>query len=152
MTHASTRSLVILSALFWYGGGLVLLLKGVSLVLEARCLTPGDFWPGLVLVSGIVIGAIKARFLFSRSCRKNLLRINTLAQPKWWQFFRPGFFVFLILMIAAGATLSRLSHGNYLFLLAVALLDVSVAIGLIGSSYVFWGNFHAFPSTEKLDT
>jgi hypothetical protein len=150
MTHASTRSLVILSAFFWYGGGFVLLLKGGSLVLEARCLAPGDFWPGLVLVSGVIIGAIKARFLFSRSCRKNLIRINALAQPQWWQFFRPGFFVFLVLMIAAGATLSRLSHGNYPFLLAVALLDVSVAIGLIGSSYVFWGNFHVLPGTEKL--
>lgn len=149
MTHASTRSLIILSALFWYGGGLVLLLKGVSLVLEARRLAPGNLWPGLVLISGVIIGAIKARFLFSRSCRKNLIRINALAQPQWWQFFRPGFFAFLALMMVAGTMLSRLSHGNYPFLLVVALLDVSVAIGLIGSSYVFWENFNVLPSTEK---
>ena len=112
-----------------------MLLKGVSLVLEARRLAPGNVWPGLVLVSGVIIGTIKARYIFSRACRKNLIRINTLARPKWWQFFRPGFFVFLALMIIAGATLSRLSHGHYPFVLAVALLDVSVATGLIGSSY-----------------
>ena len=119
-----------------------MLLKGVSLALEARSLAPGNLWPGLVLVAGVIIGAIKARFLFSRSCRNNVIRINALAQPQWWQFFRPGFFVFLVLMMVAGATFSRLSHGNYPFLLVVALLDVSVAIGLIGSSYVFWGKFH----------
>ena len=142
MTHASVRSLVILSALFWYGGGFVLLIKGASLAMEARRLTPGNFWPGVILASGVIIGIVKARYLFSKSCRKNITRINTLAQPRWWQFFRPGFFVFLALMIALGVLLSRLSHGNYGFLLAVALLDISVAVGLIGSSYVYWGNFH----------
>lgn len=138
MTHASTRSLVILTALFWYGGGIALLLKGGSLLLEARQLEPGSFWPGAVLVAGVVAGAVKARVLFSRTCRRNLSRIGALARPKWWQFFRPGFFVFLALMIAAGAVLSRMSHDNYPFLLVVALLDLSVATGLIGSSYVFW--------------
>lgn len=149
MTHASARSLHILSALFWYGGGFVLLLKGVSLTLEARRLDPGNLCPGAVLVSGVIIGTVKARYLFSRSCKKNLSRINALAQPKWWQFFRPGFFVFLALMIAAGATLSRLSHGNYPFLLVVALLDFSIAFGLIGSGYVFWKSFHALPRPAK---
>jgi hypothetical protein len=141
MAHATTRSLVILSALFWYGGGLVLLLKGVSLVLEARRLDPGNLWPGAVIVSGVIVGAVQARYLFSRSCRRNLSRINALEKPKGRQFFRPGFFVFLALMIAAGVTLSRQSHGNYPFRLAVALLDFSAAVGLIGSSYVFWGNY-----------
>jgi len=149
MSHASARSLVILSALFWYGGGFVLLIKGASLAIEACRLGSGSFWPGVILVSGVIIGIVKARYLFARSCRKNLSRINALAQPRWWQFFRPGFFIFLVLMIAAGATLSRLSQGNYHFLLAVALLDFSVAVGLIGSSYVYWGNCHAPSRTAK---
>ena len=110
---------------------------------------PGIFWPGAVLVSGVIIGIVKARYLFSRSCRKNLSRINALAEPRWWEFFRPGFFIFLVLMIAAGAALSRLSHGNYGLLLAVALLDFSVAVGLLGSSYVFWGNFHDHSHTTR---
>jgi len=143
MSHASARSLVILSALFWYGGGFVLLIKGASLAIAALRLDSGSFWPGVVLVSGVAIGLVKARYLFARSCRTNLVRINALAQPRWWQFFRPGFFIFLVLMIIAGTTLSRLSQGNYRFLLVVALLDLSVAVGLIGSSYVYWGNGHA---------
>lgn len=143
MPHAPARRLVLLSALFWYGGGFVLLIKGASLAMAAHRLAPGYFWPTVVVVSGVLIGAVKARYLFSRSCRKNLARIAALAHPRWWQFFRPGFFIFLALMIGAGATLSRLSQGSYPFLLAVALLDVSVAVGLIGSSTVFWGKSHA---------
>ena len=138
MPHASTRTLVILSAFCWYSGGVVLLLKGGGLVLEARRLEAGNLWPGTVMAAGVVIGAVKARFLFYRSCRKNLSRINALIRPRWWQFFRPGFIIFLTLMIAAGAMLSRLSQGSYTFLLAVALLDFSIAIGLIGSSCAFW--------------
>ena len=152
MTHASARSLVILSALFWFGGGFILLIKGASLVMAARRLAPGNFWPVVILLSGLIIGMVKARYLFFKSARKNLSRINTLVQPRWWQFFRPAFFIFLVLMIAAGAMLSRLSHGNYGLLLAVALLDFSVAVGLIGSSTVFWGNCHApsFPKKTNL--
>jgi hypothetical protein len=147
MTHASARTLVLLSALCWYGGGFVLLFKGVSLAMAAHSLDPGYFFPTVVVMSGSVIGAVKARYLFSRSCRKNLVRIAALAHPRWWQFFRPGFFIFLALMMIAGATLSRLSQGSYPFLLAVALLDVSVAVGLIGSSTVFWVKCHASSRT-----
>ena len=149
MFHASARNLVILSALFWYGGGFVLLIKGASLALAACRLDSGGFWPGAALAAGVVIGSIKARWLFAGSCRKNLSRIYALAQPRWWQFFRPGFFVFLALMIAAGTMLSRLSQGSYLLLLAVALLDISVAVGLIGSSYVYWKNCHAPSRTTR---
>jgi hypothetical protein len=44
----------------------------------------------------------------------------------------------LAVMIATGATLSRLDHSNYPFLIAVATLDLSLAVALLGSSYVFW--------------
>jgi hypothetical protein len=37
-----------------------------------------------------------------------------------------------------GATLSRLAHDNYYFLIGVAILDFSIAIALLSSSYVFW--------------
>ena len=138
MALASTQRLVIMSALCWYGGGSVLLLKGSTLALEAHRLEPGGIWPWLIVFSGVSMGMIKARYIFSGSCRKNLARIRALKQPKWWQFFRPGFFVFLGLMMIAGATLSRVSHDNYPFLLGVALLDFSIAVSLLGSSYVFW--------------
>lgn len=41
-------------------------------------------------------------------------------------------------MILTGATLSRLAHNKYTFLIIVATVDLGLAIALLGSSYVFW--------------
>ena len=134
----SARTLNILAALVWYIGSFVLLLKARSLLFEADALQSTQVWPWLGLVAGMVFGGLKAKFLFSKSCHKNLKRIATLKQPKLWQFFRPGFFFFLFIMIVTGATLSRMAHDNYPFLIGVAVLDLSIAVALLGSSYVFW--------------
>jgi hypothetical protein len=85
-----------------------------------------------------VVGLLEARRVFIKSCIKNLVRIAALKQPKLWQFFRPGFFLALAVMIATGATLSRLASGNYLFLLGVAALDMALSTALLVSSIVFW--------------
>jgi hypothetical protein len=134
----SHRTLNILAALVWYIGGIVLLIKGSNLLLEAELLQPDKHWPWTAAITALLIGGIKAKFLFSKSCRKNIARIAALDQPKLWQFFRPVFFLFLLLMIMTGAALSYLAHGNYPFLLGIAALDFAIAIALLGSSYVFW--------------
>lgn len=134
----ATRSLNILAALVWYAGGVVLLLKGGSLLADAAALQPQLVWPWLAAGAGLFFGGLQAGFLFSRSCRKNLDRIAALDRPRIWQFYRPGFFVALAIMIATGATLSRLAHNKYPLLVAVGFLDISLAIALLGSSYVFW--------------
>jgi hypothetical protein len=138
MLTVSIRSLNILAAVVWYIGGVVLLLKGRSLLVEAGTLNPQQGWIWLAVIAAIFFGSIKARFLFSKSCRKNLNRIANLNQPKIWQCFRPRFFVALAVMIATGATLSRLAQNNYPFLIAVGVLDLSLAVALLGSSIVFW--------------
>lgn len=138
MLVASARNLKILAALVWYTGGIALVLKGSSLLIEANALKPGQGWPRLAVVTGLVLGGLQARFLFSKSCQRNLERIDALDQPKIWQFFRPGFFLALTVMILIGVTLSRLAHNNYPFLISVAILDLSIASALLGSSYVFW--------------
>lgn len=144
----SRRTLNILAGVVWVVGGVVLLLKGGSLLLEASALKPAHSWPAFVIVLGLLLGGVKARFLFSRSCRKNLARIANLAKPKFWQFFKPSFFFFLALMILAGALSSRLAQGNYLLLCAVATLDLTIAVALLGSSYVFWQQKAFFDSTS----
>jgi len=138
MLVVSTRSLKILAALVWYVGGTLLLLKGSSLLVEADALRPERGWPWLAAFAGLFLGSLQAKFLFSRSCQRNLDRIDTLDRPRVWQFFRPGFFAALTVMILAGATLSRLAHNNYPFLIGVAILDLNIGIALLGSSFVFW--------------
>jgi hypothetical protein len=134
----SARSLNVLAALVWYMGGIVLLLKGSSLLAEAAALRPGLIWPWVAVGVGLLAGGLKARFLFSKSCIKNLARIAALERPKIWQFYRPGFFAFLAAAILLGATLSRLAHDRYALLIGVAALDLSLAVALFGSSLVFW--------------
>ena len=134
----SRRSLRFLAAVVWYGGSIALLLKGSSLLLEADALKPEEEWPWIAAIAGLILGGLKGESLFKRSCRNNLDRIDTLARPKVWQFFRPRFFLFMTLMILFGATLSKLAHNNYLFLICVAIIDLSIAVALLWSSRIFW--------------
>jgi len=138
MMIVSARSLHILAALVWYAGGTVLLIKGGGLLVEAEVLEPDRIWPWLAGVLGLLLGGLKARFIFGRSIKRNLARIAALDRPKAWQFFSPGFLVALAVMIAAGASLSRLAQGSYAFLIAVAVLDLAIAVALLGSSVVYW--------------
>ena len=138
MLTVSARILNILAALVWYTGGIVLLLKGGSLLLEAEALEPGRIWPWLAAILALFLGGLKARYIFGKSIKKNLARIAALDRPRFWQFYSAGFLVALAVMIATGATLSRLAHGNYAFLIAVATLDLSIAVALLGSSIVYW--------------
>jgi len=138
MLVVSARSLKILAALIWYIGGIMMLVKGRSLLVEADALEPDLVWPWLAVVTGLLLGGLQAKYLFAKSCQKNLDRIDALDRPRIWQFFRPGFFAALTVMIVIGATLSRLAHNNYPFLIAVAAVDINIGVALLGSSYVFW--------------
>ena len=138
MFAASPRTLKILAAVLWYSGAIVLLTKGTSLLLEAEALQPGRHWTWLTVILGLSIGWLKVKFIFRRACQKNLARISLLSEPKIWQFYRSGFLLFLAAMIIIGSTLSRMAHGNYPFLIAMVILDFSLATALFGSSLLFW--------------
>ena len=138
MLNTSKQTLKWLAAMIWIIGGLVLLLKANSLLAEANSIYLNSLNIGLAIIGSTLVGSAKAFFLFRKSCRRNLARIDALKEPKIWQFFRPTFFFLLALMIATGATLSRLAHGNYLFLMGVAILDLSIAIALLSSSVLYF--------------
>jgi len=113
-------------------------LKSWSLLVEALHLRSGAGMLLLAVVAGVGVGGLKGALLFRRSCCRNLTRIDGLERPMIWQFYRPWFFLFLVLMIAAGTTLSRMAHGNYPFLLGVAALDLTIATALLSSGVEFW--------------
>lgn len=136
----SKRSVKTASALIWYIGAIALALKGGRLLAEADRLQPEKIWPWLAIAIGMSIGIMKARLFFIRACQKNLARIDAIENPRIWQCFRPRFFLFLFAMIVAGATLARLAHDNYPFLIGVAALDFSIAAALFSSSYIFWSH------------
>ncbi|MBW2709672.1 MAG: hypothetical protein JRD04_10455 [Deltaproteobacteria bacterium] len=135
---AHIRMLNILAGLVWCLGGVILLVKGGTLLAGSASLFPGAVWPWIAAGAGLLLGAVKGKFIFSRSCKNNLTRISSLRHPKLWQFFSPGFFVLLSLMIAAGAVLSRLAHTSFAVLVGVAVLDLAIGAALLASSRVFW--------------
>ncbi len=136
--NVTTNQLKLLAAILWYSGSIVLFFKGCSLLMEADSLMPDSQWFWLAILMGVVIGVLKIIFIFRKVCRKNLLRIYALAQPKIWQFYRTGFYIFLTCMILLGSSLSYAAQGDFVFLICMAIVDFSLSVALFGSSYVFW--------------
>jgi hypothetical protein len=132
------RQLKILAAGSWILGGVALASKAISLLSQAQTLSPHSSATLWSVVTGILIGTLKARWIFSTSYRKNLKRIEQLDNPRWWQFFRPRFFLFLATMISLGALLSSVAEGDLNRLIAVATLDISLATALLLSSPLFY--------------
>ncbi len=136
--HVAHHRLTTLAMFTWYLGSAILTLKAASLLIQAVEITANSAAFLWVIIGGITIGTLKARYLFLPACRKNLLRIQALEEPRLWQFFRPRFFLFLGLMVSAGALLSRWAEGDFTTLILVATLDISIATALLGSSGPFW--------------
>ncbi len=134
----SKRILFYLAAAVWYIGGVMLFRGGVELIRQAVDLKPAVSWHWLAIVLGLVVGVLQAATIFSRSCRKNLERISSLENPMIWQFFRPGFFLALVVMITSGILLDHWAQGRYFLMLGVAAVDFALTLSLLGSSIVFW--------------
>jgi len=139
MMTASSTALKSLALLTWITGGVILFLKGYTLFAEAEDLRPGAALNLLPFPIAVIVGGLKARYLFVPNCRKNLARIDALRDPKPWQFFRIGFFFFLLSMIWLGFWLSGQAAGEYGMLLAISSMDLTLSVALLGSLYCFKG-------------
>ena len=138
MIQVSHRFLRLLAALTYYIGGVGLTLNSVRYLQQGAEGYPGTPWPWLAAAVGVALGLIRGRTLFTRACRKNLRRIYDLDTPRPWQFFRPAFFAALVLMIAAGRMLSGVAAASPRAALVVAALELTIAVGLLTGSRVFW--------------
>ncbi len=138
MFNTTTKSLIKSAALVWYTGVVVLITKSSILLLEAVKNGAGHRYIFMAVLCGIVLGMIKGKYQFYTICKKNIDRINELAEPEFWQFYRKRFFVFLFLMIALGKYLSGVVHGNNTGLILLAMLEISIACALFFSSRCFW--------------
>jgi hypothetical protein len=138
MFDSSKLTLKLLAAAVWYSGAVVLSYKSSRLLLEAQSINTGQTWIWLAALAGIMIGMIKAKYLFKCVCIKNLKRIDSLRSPRLWQAYRTYFYFFLLAMIILGSSITRLVHGNYAALITAAIIEISLATALLGSSDCFW--------------
>lgn len=140
------NTLIRLAALVWFTGVLVLLFKSMTILFE----TVRNGTPALVAVlamtSGLLIGVIKAKYLFIHFCTQNIKRILALEFPRIWQFYRIRFFFFLFFMILASKYAYSLSNGSAAILVPLSVLELSVSTALLLSGKCFKGNFSRHPS------
>jgi len=134
--------LVKLAALVWYSGVMILWGKSISMIIEAAALGSGPEWAGSAVLSGLGLGLVKSKYLFSGICKKNITRIYTLQTPKIWQFYRTRFYFFLALMIGGGNWAYGLAQGRAGLLLSLAVLEISVATALFVSGKWFYKNWN----------
>ena len=135
--NVSRLTLIIMAAFVWYSGGIALLFKGGALIKSAYLIDSQSVWTFTAPLLGIIAGLLKGRFLFSKSCRKNIKRIRSLTNPQVWQCFRPGMLIFLAIIIPTGTWMSRAAAGKYTYLCLVGALDLSISFALLTSSIVF---------------
>lgn len=138
MIVTSKNLLKYLAATVWYIGAFALFFKGFSLLIEASESIKNRniiFWS---VIFAFLIGVLKTKYIFKKSCIKNLKRIDALKEPKIWQFYKPSFFLFLAFVIFLGSYLSHISHGIFWLLIAVGTLDLALSFALFFSSIAFW--------------
>jgi len=148
--YVSHQTLKILAAVVWYIGPIILFSKGAQLATDAHLLEPDSWGRSFSWLTGIIVGIIKTRYIFNKSNRKNLARIDALEKPRIWEFYKIRFFFALAAMVTLGAFLSRVSQGNHTFLVFVATLDISIGTALLLSSKLFWEQ-GVFSRSAKLD-
>lgn len=137
MIKTSQNTLKNISAVVWLIGGFVLLLKAISILTDAHSIIPKLTVIIVVVILALIAGLLKSRFIMTKFCKNNLIRIYNIKNPKIHQFFENKFFFWLMIMIITGITISRLALGNYNCMLAVGGLDFSLSVALLTSSVVF---------------
>jgi len=135
------KTLKILALLVWYIGVIALSLKSYKLFNEAYTLNSNLSYLILFLLLAFLLSLFKTKYIFIKSCQRNLQRIEALKEPKIWQFYKIEFFLFLIVVISLGALLSRMALGNYYFLISVGIIDMSLALALFFSGFEFFCSF-----------
>ncbi|MCP3675729.1 MAG: hypothetical protein GY829_14850 [Gammaproteobacteria bacterium] len=136
--NATKTNLKILASMVWYTGVIALSIKSFLLFQSATKINENLTYIGFALLAALIIGFLKTKYLFIALCMKNLNRINALTNPKIWQFYRPHFFMFLLTMILLGSYLSKFAQGNYIMLISMAIIELSIAIALLGSGHCYW--------------
>ena len=140
------KTLKILALLVWYIGFIALSLKSYKLFAEAYTIDSNLYYLIFFLLMGFLLSLLKTKYIFIKSCQKNLQRIEQLKEPKIWQFYRVGFFLFLVGVISLGAFLSHKASGDYYFLISVGVVDMALALALFFSGFEFFKNIQYYKS------
>jgi uncharacterized membrane protein len=101
------------------------------------------------IVSAVLIGLIKARFVLSKTARKNKVRIHGLQDPvRINQIFAKSFYFLIPMMMGLGVLLRLYNEylGGYV---VVAAIYCGIGMALIIASRTYWAKESTAPSPEN---
>ena len=139
--RASVRVQMFSAAVLWLVGLGFLLVRGVGFLITLAGMT---HWSVLALmaivIAGIVIGAIKARYILIKYADKAVARIQTRGHACYFGFFAPTSWLFILVMMGGGIALRQftpLPHYTW-GLVFLSTLYIAVGTGLAIADRIFW--------------
>ncbi|MFQ5483551.1 MAG: hypothetical protein ACE5ER_12435 [Nitrospinaceae bacterium] len=130
-----------LAGTIWSLVGLMLILRGADL-LERAMQEQHATQQALILavVLSLVLGGIKGRFVLSKTARRNMSRIDALAEPlRWHQVYERKWVVLIAGMILLGVLLRTYNEfiGGFV---VVGAIYCGIGLALLVSSLCYWKN------------
>lgn len=105
---------------------------------EANVMKPNIEIISVVMATAFIVGLLKNKYIMTKFNLNNISRINSIENPKVYDFFELKFFFYLGLMIIAGIVMSGIARGNYNLLLIVGGIDLALSTALLKSSILFF--------------
>jgi protoporphyrin/coproporphyrin ferrochelatase len=127
----STRNLERLAGIIWLLVGAMLIRKGVTGFENTSTL---GLW--IALPVGLVVGALKGKYVLSRTARRNRRRIRSLSEPKLWNVFTGKFLILIALMIGLAQGLQALAEAGHFSWAALVGIRLGIGAGLMVSAFV----------------
>ncbi len=103
----------------------------------------------LSVITAVVIGLVKGKFILSKTARKNKARIYGLENPVHiHQIFAKPFYILIPMMMGLGVLLR--SYNEYLGgYVVVAAIYCGIGMALIVSSRTYWAKVPAAPVSDN---
>ncbi|MGP0566535.1 hypothetical protein ACTRW9_05485 [Nitrospina sp. 32_T5] len=144
------NQLYTLAGSIWGLVGLFLLVRGIGmyfLAIETQGSSQNAVF--ISLAAGLLIGAVKGKFVLTKTARRNKNRIDNLTPPlKFHHVYAKPFYIFIAAMMGLGFMLRALNEhlGGYV---VVAAIYCGVGMALMVSSLVYWRAGPDKPAVEN---
>ena len=128
----SPRAQLVAAALMWLIGSAILLVRGVGYIV-------GHSWIAAVLAVGLVLGALKARYVLERTAAKAVRRIREQGHAFVLAFFSWKAWLFITLMMGSGMALRRIvATTSDVGAAVMGVVYVGVGTALLLGDRVYW--------------
>lgn len=134
--RTSATTLKKIAGVVWLGVGVMLAVRGLGMVFVKADASAAGAATSLVL--GVLLGSAKGKFALGQAARRNIKRIDALADPRIWHVFAPMFAVLIALMIGVGAALRAAAARGWLGgWIVVGGIYVGIGAALVVSSAAY---------------